>query len=381
MYKQSAAILLLTAFIAGLLYRCGPGVNAAKKTHYLDSTLSREKQVEKCGSCHKEVYNDWLSGPHAYAYTGLLEHKRYVSGSANFPDVYKPFLNKNTDQLCASCHSGDNIFESNFKGIGLQTPMDSVTTANFPEAYKPAHTRPAATAGTGVDCITCHVQNQRVLTLNTSKASADSGIYASNLFSNNQACNPCHHHQVQTMNELVKDGQLPAPIGCNDCHLQTNATTGKRRHYYYWRKDPADKVRPGKLVIFEDIKVTLSGRRLAFSWKNTRMPHDFSECGDALCIVRLVYKNGKKVKVLEHNLNRRNYFCERGNMPPHFSLGKSGNEFKYGAFNEQEVIIPRSPDLVAIEISGYTKPQYWSNEKEYSCVYTKTLSPGNNAQP
>src|SRR5947209_4726229 len=50
--------------------------------------LTRDKQVKKCGTCHKQEYENEMNGPHANAYKNLLAHLAFVNGDKYNCDFY-----------------------------------------------------------------------------------------------------------------------------------------------------------------------------------------------------------------------------------------------------------------------------------------------------
>lgn len=352
--------------------------SSAHRAHYVEVTLSRPQQVEKCGSCHTQAFENWKKGPHANAYKMLRAHDAYIDSSKNFPPSYNAFVEASMEPICASCHTGKNIFETNFAGVDHQAAVSLVTKGTFPRSSEQAYTRDLQSESdvtTGVDCLTCHVQGERVVTNAHSKASEDSGLIKSKLFSDNLSCFSCHHHQVSTMKELVAAKTLDQEKSCVQCHQEYDAS-GKGTHYFYWRNDPKGKKRPDRLEIFESVSVeAVVGRRssLKVTWTNTGTPHGYSECGEAKSVVTAVLKNGKRRVLAEMLLNRKNFFDGIDKMPPHFKAGRNGDEFVYRSGREPVVVAidPRQIDHVVL--TGWVKPQYWSDAKEFLQVYERRI--------
>ncbi len=359
-----------------LLYNCKQEVSTKPRSHYVDSTLQRTAQIQLCASCHKDVYENWKMDSHSNAYITLENHAKLIDSSKNFPKEYNKFVKERMESVCLACHTGKNLYETNFAGINHSSLLKLLNKDSFPNAYKQAFSREIKDKNnltSGVDCITCHVQNNQVVTNANSKASDTLGLIKSHFFSSNMNCYSCHHHQVETMNELVASKKLSAEINCVSCH-QEYTPKGKGTHYFYWRNDHASKKRPKHLNIFECVKIEIQDKQIVkFNWTNTVMPHGYSECGDAKCVVIAVYKNKQEKMILEQLINRKDFFDERKEMPSHFHTGKNGNDFQYMVPILRQVDLKKYADIDYLKIIGYVKPQYWSTNKEFIEVFTKKV--------
>jgi hypothetical protein len=369
-------LLCLSVFIT-----CNNKTPAPHKAHYIDTNATRTAQIENCGSCHKEVYENWKIGPHASSFTLLDFHDRMLDTSKSFPASYNKFVEANMKSICITCHTGKNVFETNFAGINHTGLTASLTKEKMPNVFLQAFGRDLNNkndVSSGVDCITCHVQNDQVVTHINSTAGDSSGLIKSRFFSDNMNCYSCHHHQVSTMKELADKKEIPSEINCVSCHQEY---TGKKKgtHYFFWRNDHASKRRPEHLDIFESAKLNFSKKGhltlLKFNWTNNLMPHGFSECGEAKCVLIAVYKNKKEKVLSTHYLNRKDFF-DKQNMPQHFRTGKNGNQFEFNKPLIEETVIDNFDLLDHIIVLGYAKPQYWSNEKEFKEVFRKEIKPG-----
>lgn len=348
----------------------------SKESHYLDTALSRAEQIQKCASCHKNEYSNWKIGPHANSFSMLVEHKRISGVDSIFPKNYDNFVQDRFNTVCTSCHTGQNIYNKNFRRISHTLDVSKVLTDSCPEFLKQAYSRTNSHGEeleTGVDCMTCHAQGQNVVTNRNSKANEKSGIAKSQLFSDNMNCFSCHHHQVSSMKELVTEGKLGAEISCVTCHQQYDEK-GKGQHYYYWKNDHETKKRPAHLNIFNTTRVTTEQGQLYFIWKNTIMPHGFSECGEALCIVLAEYKGNKKDTLYKTRINRKDFFDHDGKFPPHFSVGTKGLAFTYNEEIKQKLNLKSKSKFIGITVVGLFKPQYWSAKNQFKEVYKKTYN-------
>jgi hypothetical protein len=365
--------------LVAIIGHCAPSDFDVRSKHYIDTTLQRTEQVEKCATCHKEVYDNWKLDSHGNAFYKLEEHLKLIDTSANFPKVYSTFVKSAMKDICISCHTGQNIYDTNFRGLSHNCVLSPSSNDSFPNAFKQAFSRDINNRNeliTGVDCITCHAQNGRVVTNANSKVSTDSGIIKSKLFASNMNCFSCHHHQVYTMQDLVRDQKISREIGCVSCHQEYDEK-GKGTHYFYWRNNHSSKKQPKHLIIFECVKLAIveknKNKRLQFNWTNTLMPHGYSECGEAKCVIKVVQKNGKNKVVIEQLLNRKNFFDKIDKMPQHFKMGENGNEFIYNVPIVKEVNLNNYESIDHFVIEGYVKPQYWSSSQEFIKIYKREL--------
>ncbi len=384
--KHLVVFILLLAATA-VLWRCHGNdptdlQEFEKLAHNIDTMEHVENRIaaiQRCAKCHQTEYENWLKGPHANAYKGLLEHMAYIDTSSNFSEDYRTFLPDRFETICASCHTGQNIFETSFNGLAEEQDANKFNKSHYPKMHEFAQARngdQAKVMDTGVDCLTCHKSGDKIVTHGTYKPSGKASegqcdLVASPFFSTNQSCYSCHHWQVTSMESLVKHGDLKSEQNCLDCHIERDES-GQSTHYFYWRKDPADKKRPATLNVFHTIKTEAqyNGRywQIDFEWANTTIPHAFSECGDAVARVEVVDKRGNVVKSFEKRVNMKSYLSK--NEVAHFQEGEKGRNFGY---NEppikHSVVTDKALEGGVIRVIGLVKPQYWSKDAELEEVY------------
>src|SRR5687768_17545874 len=89
-------IIALAGIIALPFFHCNHSVKATYH-RFLETEefkqLSRKEQVDKCGSCHKQEYENELKGPHSHAYQMLKEHKAFVNSPLYDCDFYTRQVN------------------------------------------------------------------------------------------------------------------------------------------------------------------------------------------------------------------------------------------------------------------------------------------------
>lgn len=387
-------VIGLLAFlgISILLWQChsneAPVAAESENAHPdMDTTgmdvTDRVAAVQECAACHQQEYKEWLKGPHANAYTSLMEHLEYIQKSPNFSQDYKTFLPDRIGTICASCHTGQNSFETSFVGLDKENDPKKFTTEHYPKMHDFALVRkgdPKKNLSTGVDCLTCHKSGERILTRADYKASGKAAkgqcnVVASTFFSSNQSCYNCHHWQVSSMERLVKEKKLKSEQNCLECHLEKDAD-GKNNHYFYWRKDPKEKQRPTSLGLFANarVKAIKSGAewQVSLRWVNDYIPHDFSECGEAVARVEVYNSAGKKVHSFEERVNLKSYLSK--NDVAHFQEGTLGHEFIYkDPPIEHKVMLRDELTGGKIKVYGLVKPQYWSKDAELEQVYFEEI--------
>lgn len=359
--------------------------NSSSDTIPTENIVDRVKAIEKCASCHKQEYENWLIGPHANSYKSLLEHKQYVESSKNFSDTYRKTISDNFLTYCISCHTGQNLYETVFKGLDTESDENKFTDKFYPHISKhPALIRNEKLSGfsTGVDCLTCHKSGDKVVTdssysKNSTVANKSCDLVASKFFSTNSSCYTCHNNEVESMKKYVADGHLKNEIKCNSCHMERD-NKGKPKHYYYWKKDAPGKHRPEKLNMFSDINAELKSKDgkqyLFFHWGNNYIPHGISGCGETAAYVEVFDKNNKLQIQFHELVNQKGFMmqCNKGvKLLEEGEFGTSLNMIDKPIEKE----IPIEADLSGgkIIIRGMNKPQYWSDKKELKEVFRKEI--------
>lgn len=371
-------IIFLTLLGSYSLSTCRSSKKVVIKDHYIDSNDTRIVQVEKCGSCHKDVYENWKMDGHSNAYLSLENFYEHVEVSKHFPEGYSGYLKESNEMICITCHTGQNLFETNFKGVNHKLSPHSIVRDSMPKVFEQALGREVNNRNellTGVDCLTCHVQGDQVVSNFNSTYGEENGVIKSRFFSSNQNCYSCHHHQVSTMNDLIVKKQIPYEISCINCHQEYDSEN-KGTHYFYWRNDHDSKKRPDRLNIFDCVNINIlkgSNRtEMIFEWTNKIMPHGFSECGEAKCVVIAFYKGGNSKVLVQQYLNRKKFF-DQFEVASHFRIGVSGDQFEFNKPIVQKVEVFNYQRIDSILVQGWVKPQYWSTEDEFILKHSKKL--------
>lgn len=351
-----------------------------------EEQVDRVKAIQKCATCHQEEYKNWLMGPHANTYKSLVEHLDYIDTSENFSDEYKKLVSSTFSTNCIRCHTGQNLYETVFKGLDNEMDERRFSENFYPNMYK---NYPLIRKGkyssfnTGVDCLTCHKSGDKIVTndsyvaKNKSENKNNCDLIASKFFSTNTNCTTCHSTEVSSMKKLVSEGHLDTEINCNSCHMEYN-TQGKPTHYFYWKHDAPGKKRPEKLSMFSDIYAVLrstnSGQILFFHWGNNYIPHDISACGEVVANVEVRDKNGKLLLEFSKVVNQKTHMIQVNKNVKIFEEGVCGTPLNW-TDKPIEVTIPIKSSLKGgkIIIRGMSKPQYWSNKKELKEVFRKEI--------
>jgi hypothetical protein len=356
--------------------------NEVDSTHLVFPEIAdRVAEIQKCAKCHQQVYESWLAGPHANAYKNLIKHSEHVAASVNFSADYKSFIDKRMDAVCIACHTGKNLYETNYLGLESENNPKKYNKEHFPKSYKQIQERDKKNVNnlsTGVDCMTCHSYGKKNITNLSSSATGVKGsceLIKSKFFESNQNCFSCHHHQVETMQRLVKEKKLKSEENCVGCHQQFDEN-GNATHYFYWREESKDIVRPKRLNIFQSVDVKLiskgAEKYIQVEWPNNFLPHDFSECGELVLNIEVLNPHGKSIGSGQIRVNRKN---KMQSLPSnHFREGQAGNEFIFGG-KIASTQIKVNPKLTpyTVKIVGLVKPQYWSLDEELVEIYQSKL--------
>ena len=341
----------------------------------------RVAEIEKCAKCHQQEYESWLAGPHANAYKNLIKHSERVAASAYFSADYKSFINEKMDAVCLACHTGLNLYESNYLGLESENDSKKFTKEHYPKSFKQIQERDrknVTNLSTGVDCMTCHSYGKKNVTNLSSTAKGMKGsceLIKSKFFESNQNCFSCHHHQVETMQRLVKEKKLKSEDNCVSCHQQYDEN-GKGTHYFYWREEAKEIARPERMNVFQSVAAQLiskgAEKYVQVEWPNNFLPHDFSECGELVLNIEVCNPQGKSIGTGQIRINRKN---KMQSLPSnHFREGQAGNEFIFGG-KVASTQIKVDPKLASytVKIVGLVKPQYWSLEEELVEIYRTEL--------
>jgi len=388
-YLVGLSVLLISLMLA----QCERGgqnkteQSVEQKIDYASVEVVKDRlaAIKKCGSCHSDVYENWMKGPHANAYKAIRAHIEHADTSSNFSDTYRLYLNEQADLnvRCYPCHTGSNVWETNFAGLSTEADPAHYTDEFYPKINKSIGQRDQEDPEnmlTGVDCLSCHKDGDHVVTHGSYKPTSNEKVegqcnpIASPFFSTNQSCRSCHIVQVRSMKRLVAEGHIEKEVSCNSSCHQEYDDNGKGTHYYFWRHEAEGKVRPKDHHVFENITTEVVQKDgewvLNFAWSNNYIPHDFSACGEAIVVTEVWSKSGAILAELTERANLKDEWLARDTAAS-LRDGIAGYHFLLNdAPLTNRVILKGDPSGGTIRIRGLIKPQYWSKEGELEEQYS-----------
>jgi len=348
------------------------------------NALTREQQVNTCGNCHNNVYENEMKGPHANALKRLHEHA--MADWSQHPE-YNNYLQtvyvNDSSSMCRSCHALPNLYETFLKEPNKNDDSLKKFVAKFHVPEKARHGK-VNDLLTGVDCLTCHYNGTNVITNFDFQQtdSADCPLYCrpvgSKLFSSNNNCITCHKEEVVAMVNLP--GVKNPETSCIKCHQEYD-DLGKSTHYTYWQMDGPDKPKPSRLIVFDDIsaKYIAEKNEVLIEWKNTRLPHPLTLCTETIAFFEVVNNSGKTLGKGEIRLNRREQHHSVlqpfwGNKPV---PGINGHDIPLDGKILSHTIsnINAHPNTqLKLIITGGHKGQYWLPDSLQVVSYRKVLA-------
>lgn len=332
--------------------------------------LSRTDQVKKCGSCHQEIYENELKGPHANAFINLQNHMAFVNSDSYDCKEYCNYLNAKKAQ-CIDCHTGANLYETVFKGCSTEADFKrKIVTYILPESRKD-------TLGliTGVDCMTCHFDGKQVITMPgklMSKSDSCPSFCSPTsrpLFASNYNCYTCHIEQVVVLEKYSKAHPDYNKTTCSSCHSERKEN-GRFTHYTYWAHNSDDRSLPDRLNLFLGINAHYSKAQNAIKiiWKNSLLPHPVSICTELVTAIQ-VTDGGVIIASDTIRLNRKENHLSQ--IKPFFDIaGKEVPGVFGGRFNTLNDSIIKMIKLpghlnfknLTVNVKGFKKEQYWLND-------------------
>lgn len=241
---------------------------------------ARKQAIARCAACHPRVYEAWKKGPHAFAYEAVQRNYRWAYDPSSPMSADGRTLAQEehitAKHVCGPCHfPAGRVFESKIDLTG--------TPAKAFDYELMCMDRDEEILTSGVDCITCHVQGDRVLTradyvpgealaaaeehCNPTPSAAFSGIHG---------CVPCHV-QADHYEAVYRQDREAGEVydHCDRCHLERDEA-GAGTHYYYWSFNEA-KIQRLVKPVFEKMTYAVQrgakGRTLDVRWVHDFAPH------------------------------------------------------------------------------------------------------------
>lgn len=242
----------------------------------------------------------------------------------------------------------------------------------------------------GTDCITCHVQNNQVMTGVKAGPVAEQKygdwIHASgpNFYGKRENnCLACH--------ETVAHPQAPIKgsdkNSCLECHSQKDKD-GKYTHYLYWylTRDKADQPRSPRFGLFDFISLTLpkgdQKKSASFLWLLTKGAHGGNAVNEIVLKILVLNKkdeavfeqdvhlNYRQKKIAEANTMAMKLFNETGKI-----FSKDGLTFGPGSSDSQlQIPLTDAPEGGKIKLSAIFKLRFWMENDWSSPIYEKEFS-------
>lgn len=357
----------------------------------LDEPTERALAVQQCGTCHQRAYQNWKDGPHANSFKSM--RKLYETATDTsigyFPKAYGNWLHQNMS-ICFQCHTSQNLFETNFKGVELVADQHLINDSLFPDLHKFAKPRTdPRTFSTGTDCFTCHYNGERIITgpdFKPDPTKAEMPGYCNPLptpfFTTNTNCYSCHHFSVETMEENIARGLEVPEKSCIRCH-QNYDEQGNRTHYDEWRfaDHKRHPVHAPKGGLFETIDINVTKgepTRLTLDWYNAASPHALSECGEIVLEVLVRDQRGHQVLKEDIRLNRKAEHDPDlrtqldGGDPP----GEFGHAFDPcdAPLREEFTLEGEGIRSGRIYLTAIDKAQYWGDDRIGVKIYRKEIA-------
>ena len=347
--------IALAAILVLPLYRCNQKAVAAY--HNFLSTeefkkLSRTDQVAKCGTCHKQQYENELKGPHSHAYQMLKEHRDFVNSDKFNCGFYTKQVNGDFEG-CTGCHTPQNLFETLLHD-SIKTPAELAA-----ELIKESHLRPETREGealraTSTDCFSCHYDGKQMISLKH-KASKEDSLpehqTAEVIAKNNISCFPCHADVVKTINPAFAIKRTGSVL-CVNCHQEYDAS-GKGTHYYFWNKDPKEKVNKKFVSLLNDFhfKIADDKKKGEISWINTTIPHPMSPGPEMVFKCEVLDKDSNLLGTKVIRTNKKKQFDAE--MYTHL-----GSNNYYGEYGD-DVTFDGSPLTYSVDVKSSSKAEFF----------------------
>jgi len=375
---KSWIALFSVVVLVGLLSQCEIPkatleTNIGPHTSAQFNALTREEQIKTCAGCHTEAFENEMKGPHAHSYKALDELQSYMQTPDYHLAFYKDFVHESRPVQCMGCHAPEDLF-ANFYVDHLVAPDSLIASWH---AAKPKLPKPRKNGlQSGVDCLTCHYDGAQVITSGdfvpstTMPPAKSCSPKASAFFSSDYSCYSCHSvsfegraHPEPLANQQ-SDNTNPT---CISCHQEYDEH-GKGTHYFYWKTDAPDKVRPERLSkFFEPIQAIRKANEVEVMWMNTLMPHPMSRAPEWYLDVAITNTTG--AVQAEHRT-----YINRKEEHDRTVLKTFGKNVLPGAFGFDPVykldtlvmVLPlkktASSEPLTVKTRAYAKSQYWHHD-------------------
>lgn len=362
-----AAFLITSIGILVLpLCRCNQKATAAYH-NFLDTEefkkLARTDQIAKCGTCHKQEYENELKGPHSHAYKMLNEHRDFVNSDKFKCDFYTKQVNADYEG-CLGCHTPQNLFETILHD-SIKQPDELAA-----ELIKEAHLRPNTRLGdasrsTSIDCFSCHYDGKQMISLKHVASKEDSipdKQTIAVIAKNNMACFVCHTDVVKTIDPAFAIKRTGSVL-CVNCHQEYDAS-GKGTHYYFWNKDPKEKLNSKIFSLLDDFHFKLNddNKTAEISWINTVIPHPMSPGPEMVFTCQVLDKDSNLLGTKIIRTNKKKQFDAEmyAHLGNNYLPGEYGDAVNFDGTPLRYTLQVKNPSKAALfKVSMVHKAQYW----------------------
>ncbi len=386
LFKRTTLVYVIALCLLAIVsLRSCSFTNKTEKSRELYAELSRAEKLEKCISCHNTAHENEKIGPHANAFLSLMHHQEEVNRTDYKETTYTHFVNESISSQCVSCHSTQNLFESNYKGLEFITDLKNINSESHPSYYANNQARiDSSTWITGIDCITCHyTPNNIIASASFVEKPEDRKLIdycfpkASMFLSSDIFCSACHKDNYNESNELMRLGLVSEKQTCNSCHQEYK--NGKGTHYLFWRKDPKEKINLAyNNMILNGFNATLYGDKVIIDWTNNSMPHKIGKCRDFVTLITISDNNGRTILYDTIRLNRREEHAL--DMVAHFGNsyqlpGINGIKFEPFADTVKHLItLPKKfKTPLTLTVAALNKSRYWADDSTGDLMAQKTI--------
>ncbi len=366
-----AFILLAGLAVTTILPYCNSEHDALPAHHaFLESgefkNMNRAEQIQQCASCHNDIFQNEMIGPHANAYEKLLDHIEYINSELYDCEFYTAHVNKSYDQ-CAGCHAPQNLLET-FLLDTFKTPELHIKNLLAIANPRPKARVDESIRATSIDCLSCHYDGKQLRSLKHVLSEHDSIAERQTLeviTVNNLSCYVCHSEVVRSIEPQIAINRTGS-VRCVSCHQEYDHE-GKGTHYFYWQHDLPHKNNKKIAMLLDDFDFSIlpDNKTGMISWQNTMMPHQVSSGPEMifLCDVLDVDSAVLGSTTVRVNLKRKFDKVMYSAMNNNYHHGTEGDEVPLdGQPRNYTFEIANAEQAAIFRISFIHKSQYWFHD-------------------
>ncbi len=323
---------------------------------------TRQEQILKCASCHKQEYENEMKGPHANAMVSLNEHAAFVNSDKYDCVPYTDVVNRSFNH-CVGCHAPENMYETLLKD-SLHQPLlfaEGLLKLNHPKPLS----RVSGNRATSIDCMGCHYDGKELLSLKHIPSPDDSVVSKQTLAKitvNNMNCYLCHFDAVHTFDPGIAIKRTGSAL-CINCHQEYDADK-KGTHYFFWQHDSLNKKNPKPALVLDDFHFSLNsnGKVVDVIWQNTIMPHKISPGPEMVLYCDILSADSAVLGSKTIRINKKTEFDKEmyKQLGGRNHRGVAGQDVPLdGSAIKYEIELKKAGKPVFYRISSVHKSQYW----------------------